>query len=196
MALEKVSLETYGFSVREFASADPQSRSQYLLDPPYQRGAVWDDLRRRNLIRSLLMGLPIGSITINERTKAHEQYSAAVFAAVVDGRQRIETLRAFVDSVFPVPASWFDPPTTRDEVYIDPDETLEKFDDGGVATAGVLFGQLTDLAKRLVLASTVTVNHAKVNTVAAEAELFLLINYGGVNMTDLDRGRAEDVASQ
>jgi len=33
------------------------------VNQPYQRGHVWDDNRRRLLIRSLMQGVPIGAIT-------------------------------------------------------------------------------------------------------------------------------------
>jgi len=40
---------------------------QLLLDPPYQRGDVWGYKRQANLIRSILLGVPIPSIIINDR---------------------------------------------------------------------------------------------------------------------------------
>jgi hypothetical protein len=181
-------LENYAFSVREFASADPPSRGQYLLDPPYQRGSVWDVVRRRNLVRSLLMGLPIGAVTINERDHRFEDYDPAIFAAVVDGRQRIETIRAFVDSQFAVPADWFTGDDNGD--YLVDGVALEPIDMAGEQVPGVRYDQLTRLGRGLFDRTSVAVNHARVLTVAAEAELFLLLNFGGVPQSDADEERA------
>jgi hypothetical protein len=55
------------------------------LNPPYQRDHVWGEERRRNLIRSLTMGLPIGAIFINSRDIMEPE-------VVLDGKQRIETV--------------------------------------------------------------------------------------------------------
>lgn len=80
-------------------------RDKLDLNPPYQRGSVWDDARRRNLMRSLLMGLPIGSVVLNRRDHAPApagSTAAAHYIAVVDGKQRIETLRAVADGL----AAW------------------------------------------------------------------------------------------
>ena len=41
-----------------------------LLSPPYQRGIVWGETRQRNLIKSILLGIPIPSIIINDRAAA------------------------------------------------------------------------------------------------------------------------------
>lgn len=86
-------------------------RDKLDLNPPYQRGSVWDDARRRNLMRSLLMGLPIGSVVLNRRDHAPAPAgftAAAPYIAVVDGKQRIETLRAVTDGLLPIPAVWVD----------------------------------------------------------------------------------------
>ena len=40
------------------------------LNAPYQRGDVWGEVRQRNLIRSILLGIPIPSIIINDRATA------------------------------------------------------------------------------------------------------------------------------
>ena len=40
------------------------------LNAPYQRGSVWTLDMRRNLIKSLLMGLPVGSIIVGVLVEA------------------------------------------------------------------------------------------------------------------------------
>lgn len=73
-----------------------------VFNPPYQRGSVWTDEQRRNLIKSLLEGLPIGAIFLNHRD---------IFTTViVDGKQRIETIQAFARGGFPIPGDWVGEP--------------------------------------------------------------------------------------
>lgn len=77
-----------------------------LLSPPYQRGDVWGTIRRRNFIRSLLMGVPIPSIVINDRMNA-EGWGDDFRIAVIDGKQRITTIFMFLDDNLSIPAEWF-----------------------------------------------------------------------------------------
>jgi hypothetical protein len=70
------------------------------LNPPYQRGSVWGVERKRNLIRSLLMGLPIGAVFLNSRHIMQPD-------RVVDGKQRIEAILDFLGDGLAVPAEWF-----------------------------------------------------------------------------------------
>jgi hypothetical protein len=71
-----------------------------LLIPTYQRGLVWDEGRRKELISSIQSGLPIGSLLIWERTIANEkQYH------LIDGLQRTNSIFAYLES----PLVDFDP---------------------------------------------------------------------------------------
>lgn len=74
----------------------------YDLDAPYQRGSVWTADQRRALVKSFLMGLPVGNVIV-----ARLPYNIEKFYRVVDGRQRIETMRLFVANEFTVPGWWF-----------------------------------------------------------------------------------------
>lgn len=69
-----------------------------LLSPSYQRGDVWGTIRRRNFIRSLLMGIPIPSLVVNQRMFA-EGWQEDYRVAVIDGKQRITTIFMFLDGV-------------------------------------------------------------------------------------------------
>lgn len=82
-----VQVASFAFSIGEFLR-DDDARS-YVFDQSYQRGHVWTPERRRLLVKSLIMGLPLNAIYINIRDQ-----SAGVY--VVDGKQRITTLRMFV----------------------------------------------------------------------------------------------------
>ena len=64
------------------------------LEPQYQRRSRWDTKKRSSLIESLLLNIPIPPIFLFEIE--YGQYE------VVDGRQRLETLKDFLDNLFPL----------------------------------------------------------------------------------------------
>lgn len=64
------------------------------LEPQYQRRSRWDYKKRSLLIESLLLNIPIPPIFLFEIE--YGQYE------VVDGRQRLETLKDFLDNLFPL----------------------------------------------------------------------------------------------
>ena len=71
-----------------------------LLIPIFQRGLVWDERRRKELIASIQLGHPIGSILIWERTLDNEkQYH------LIDGLQRTNSIFTYLES----PLVDFDP---------------------------------------------------------------------------------------
>lgn len=188
------------------------------LDAPYQRESVWTDEQRRNLIKSLLMGLPIGSVIVS--ALPFDKDRPKVCYRVVDGKQRIEAMRAFVDGDLTVPAAWFRP-----------------FDIENAVGDDVTFAQLARTGRGRILNAMVgelelnaaiesrenprydpasmdkwhkVVEGADPKTVdryirrartpeeilQAEAELYLLVNFGGVPQTDDDRARAQEVADR
>jgi len=147
-----------------------ESQREFLdLNPPYQRGVVWGETRKRNLIRSLLQGVPIAAVVLNDRMagwkdffKNHCGESAPVYA-VVDGKQRITAMRDFVDGKFAVPGEWFD---------VDADE--------------VRFPDLELSAQRHFRHRPVAVCEAKLPDLASEELMFDLINFGGVPQGEAD----------
>lgn len=140
-------------------------REQIDLNPPYQRGLVWGTKRKRNLIRSLLSGIPVPSIVINDRSVRFEEWDANTDASyvVVDGKQRITALRDFVDGKFGVPGDWFD---------VDADE--------------VLFPELGLPSQRHFLHRPIAVSEAKLATLDEERDMFDLINFGGLAQGETD----------
>lgn len=70
-------------------------------DPPYQRGIVWKNPFKQELIRSILRGIPINTLHFVEKSN-----SSSHFRWVLDGKQRIETLRGFVNNKFSVKIIW------------------------------------------------------------------------------------------
>ncbi len=77
--LPRLSLQSYNHTVMHY-TMERDEGDIFDLETPYQRGSVWDDSRRQALIRSMLMGLPTGSVIINKRG-----YHLQKAYAVVDG---------------------------------------------------------------------------------------------------------------
>lgn len=133
------------------------------LDPSYQRGSVWGPQRQRNLWRSLMQGVFTGAIVISMRENSTP--------VVVDGRQRIEAVRAFFDGNLDLPSYWFD------------DASLL------VPRAADTTVRITDLTPRGVSTlsrSTFAVARIFDITEQDEQDLFDLINFGGVPQGDTD----------
>ena len=170
MSLPRLSLQSYHHTVVHYI----ESRDKFTLDAPYQRGSVWTDENRRALIKSLIMGLPVGAVIVN-----HRGYTGDVIYSVVDGKQRVETLRAFADDRLDVPTDWFEP-----EWVTDPSKPM------------VTYSGLTQRGQRGFEFFGITTLEAKVKGIAAEAEIYGLINTAGVAQTDADIANAARVASE
>ncbi|CAB4191711.1 Domain of unknown function DUF262 [uncultured Caudovirales phage] len=134
------------------------------LNATYQRGDVWGNRRRVNLIRSILLGIPIPSIIINDRDKARwddGDYSVVV----IDGKQRITSILMFLDSELAVPAEWF-----------------------GETGAGdtITFSRLQMVNQRRFRNSTLAFSEGALPDLASEKEVFDLVNFGGVPQGESD----------
>lgn len=153
-----------------------EQRDLFDLNPPYQRASVWTTAQRVALIESLLRGIPIGAIIYNSRGLGRGVRYGEPMYAVIDGKQRVETIRAFVDSEFAVPAWWFDEDevTSRD----------------GEAT----YADLTDIGRRRIMVLSMPGLEAHVKTVEEEAAIYDLVNTGGTAQTDEDIANARAVA--
>lgn len=163
MALPRLTITSHPSPLGRFAR--PGALIDYDLDPAYQRGHVWTVERQRNLIRSLLMGLPIGAIILNDRFAVTGDPDDAY--VVVDGKQRITALCDFTHDGLCVPRDWFD------DDLIHPDHR---------SCDGVFFRQLSDAGKRIFFSLPVTVVESQV-PIAEEADLFELVNFSGVPQT-------------
>lgn len=176
--LSRLSLQPYNRSIHSFM---PREVDDYEFDPPYQRGAVWSEPQQRALFESMMRGLPIGSILLNDRLSASRDLPADAPAyAVVDGKQRIQAIRAFANDELALPADWFEDTDIR--------ETSDE--------QTVTFSQLTLRGQRGIQNLPVPTIQASVGTVEEEARLFNLVNFGGTAQTHEDRTRAEKVAGQ
>ena len=128
------------------------------LNPPYQRGEVWGLLRKQNLIKSLIQGIPVASLIINDRTRSEKwSYMDTGFLAMIDGKQRTIAILDFLNSVFAVPGEWFD--EEREFIF---------------------FNQLPMAKQRGFRNHPIGVAEGSLESLDQEAEVFDLVNFGGV----------------
>lgn len=177
--LQRLQLNNFNRTAEQFliGNGEHVREDLYELDPPYQRASVWTPEQRVSLIKSLFMGLPIGAVVLNNRG-----YNVEKIYAVVDGKQRIETLRSFSTDGFAVPAGWFAPKNVLDS-FTDTD---------GVAK--VRLSGLKEVIRRKFGNFAIATLEAQVNTVAEEAEIFMLINSGGTAHTEETLTNADGIS--
>lgn len=163
-----------------FTELAGEDETELDVTQPYQRGHVWTVHQQRLLIRSIMMGVPIGAVTVNDRFGARfyepsygpprggrgETANRNWAFAIVDGKQRFTAIVAWLDGRLTVPASWF-PASEIVEV--------EETDDGPY----VRITGLVPRQRRFFGNMTVAVIQANVRTLAAEEEIFNLINFAG-----------------
>ena len=202
--LPELRLHTANYTVYHYLSWRKNDNEFIDLDAPYRRGSVWTDDQRRNLIKSLAMGLPVGTLIIS--LLPYREGGAS--CRVVDGKQRIEAVRAFYRDEFTVPGWWFE------EEDLSGPELRE---------ADVLFSQLSQRGQRGIehaplgciefkadveyipnleydptlrpgysefkdnphKTNRYNIRHRSDEEILrAEAELYLLVNFGGVEQTE------------
>lgn len=155
------------------------------FDPPYQRGDVWTTEQRVNLVRSMLLGVPVAAIVLNRRVD-NEAWAAAEgdpdpahWFAVIDGKQRLTTFRMWFSGGLAVPGAWFD------DEYFD-----------GERPEWVTYPELSGRGRTLLArAWTVPVAEVRLGSLAEEAEVYGLLNSGGTAHTGADLERARVVAA-
>lgn len=152
-------------------------------DTPYQRGHVWDQGQRRNLIRSFLSGIPVPAIIINDRSYWPGITAEEPWDALIDGKQRVESARQWLAGELTVPASWF-----RPELI----ESTVNTDDGPY----VGYDGLGEVGRRLFRnEATFPVVTARMKSVEAEAALYVQVNTSGADQSDEDIENARRVAA-
>lgn len=161
-----------------FFGEGKESATELDMDQPYQRGDVWGVTRRRNLIRSVLLGVPIPSMVVNDRFSA--RFSEPGYSrdqnwayAIVDGKQRATTYLMFARDDFAVPASWFE---------ADAVEQAEDTADGPY----VRYSGLDRRTQRRFESSPIGVAEGRFKTLAEEQMIFDLVNFGGVPQGESD----------
>ena len=137
------------------------------MNPPYQRGDVWGVKRRRNLIKSILMGIPIPSIIVNDRCVAEFSGDDDRYA-VIDGKQRIITILMFLDSELAIPSEW----------VVDDCRPKEK----GL----VVFSDMRLSFRRGFESLAIACSEVNLKTIEEEKEVFDLVNFGGLAQGERD----------
>lgn len=167
--IRKYHVDNTNRSLDFFLDRDPEE-PRFDMDQPYQRGVVWGLKRKQNLIKSLLMGIPIPAIVINDRFGAkfsHPGYDRDRnwMYAIVDGKQRVSTIQSFVNNEFSIPAEWIEDNAVGDIYYKD----------------------LTVPMQRNFRNHAIPVAKGQFTTLAQEQELFDLINFGRLAQGEVDR---------
>ena len=73
------------------------------IDPPYQReGGIWTPGKRQLLIDSIINGFDIPKLYFHEFFPMKEVGTKKYRYAIVDGRQRLQTIWDFIDNDFPL----------------------------------------------------------------------------------------------
>lgn len=73
------------------------------IDPDYQRsGGIWTLEKRQLLIDSILNDYDIPKLYVHHRTTSGKRGKGALKYAVIDGRQRLESIWAFIDCKFTI----------------------------------------------------------------------------------------------
>lgn len=153
------------------ALSDWRRGGALLLDPPYQRGVVWGRRRQQNLIKSILLGVPIPSIVINNRIRCDWADEGNEFAvSVIDGKQRITSILNFLDGHLLVPTWWFP------ESHIDPAHRADMS----------RYWDLSLLGRRKFHNRALAFSEGALTTLAEEQMVFELINFGGLAQGEVD----------
>lgn len=146
------------------------------LNPPYQRGDVWGTKRRVNLIRSVLMGVPIPSIIVNNRLKGAEGDEPSDFRcsddwqyAVIDGKQRLTTILMFLDSRLEIPTEWIEP------------NHIE-----GKVGKSIRYSDFTQAGRLRFKNQSMAFSEGSLRTLDDEHEVFDLVNFGGLKQGERD----------
>ncbi|MHB1195143.1 MAG: DUF262 domain-containing protein [Longimicrobiales bacterium] len=70
------------------------------LNPPWQRNVVWSPAKQKELVKSILLGIPIPSIILhwqNAGQLGQERFS------IIDGKQRLTAIARFLQNEFKLP---------------------------------------------------------------------------------------------
>lgn len=152
------------------------------VETPYQRPSVWTVEQQRNLVRSFLIGLPVPALILNDRYAAGAAEAGGVEWAVIDGRQRLEAMQAWFTGNLAIPASWLAPKWVA---------TTQDTEDGPYVTMNDLTrGALAHMGQDFIIG----VVEAQVDSIAAEADIFLLVNGAGVAQDAATLDRAAKIA--
>lgn len=84
------------------------------LNPDYQRGNVWTDEQKYNLIKSIFRNIDIGKFTIIRRPFSKDLDS---YYEMLDGKQRLTTILEFYEDRFKYNGKFFSEMHPRDQMH-------------------------------------------------------------------------------
>ncbi|MGW3609751.1 DUF262 domain-containing protein [Micromonospora sp. NPDC005163] len=96
MADHGLKFEIESKTVAEFRSLNKSG--ELILQPEYQRQAVWPERAKVSLMETILLGYPIPEIYLAYETSPEGEQKASV----VDGQQRLTSLLGFLNNKFPL----------------------------------------------------------------------------------------------
>jgi hypothetical protein len=91
------SFDSRTYSINDFVEWD--SQRQLVLNPQFQRRAVWSDKAKSYLVDTIVRGKPIPKIFIRQKLNVTTKTSVR---EVVDGQQRLRTILSYVKDGFPL----------------------------------------------------------------------------------------------
>ncbi len=91
------SFDSRTYSIHDFVEWDGQK--QIVLNPQFQRRAVWTDKAKSYLVDTIIRGKPIPKIFIRQKINVTTKQSVR---EIVDGQQRIRTILSFIKDAFPL----------------------------------------------------------------------------------------------
>lgn len=96
----KIEVDSKYWTIRELV--DMHRAGVLLMDIPIQRGIVWDNAARSLYVHSALLGILTVQppFVFSRRTLYHEDGSVYYTYSVLDGKQRLTTLLAFINEDF------------------------------------------------------------------------------------------------
>src|SRR5689334_530119 len=84
-----------------------------ILSPHFQRKLVWRLAHKIDFIKTILLGFPFPEIFISRGTIDVEQMTSTSF--VVDGQQRLTSIKQFIANEFPVDGKLFSEMTVEEK---------------------------------------------------------------------------------
>lgn len=173
------------FLVRE------DGEDRYDLSAPYQRGSVWGEARQRDLIHSLLVGIPIGAIVLSNLPYKEGRDA---WYRVIDGKQRIEAIRAWCANRFTVPGWWFprghltlgEAAREDDVTWGDLTRSAQRYFENITLATAIFDGSVRFVRDLDTGKITDRIERNEEELLEAEAEVFRLINFAGLPQGETD----------
>ena len=176
---------------------DEIDRGRLDCSAPYQRGSVWTEEQRAALVLSVMQRIPTSTLVVSDVAGFED---GEIARRVIDGKQRLEALRAFRNGEVSVPVDWFG------EEFVDADhvETRDTADgpvDFGRIGAGLHPSAWRRVGRHVLAAVSVNVYETRNadgswsvatrdQALGEEARIFGLINSGGTAQTEETLARA------